>query len=106
DGLETAHEAESLRVAPGAPATELADDSALAERVRAAAPPERLADDEEEDTDAVAAFLADDDRIEAIRERARDEARDRAAEWGLDGALASPAEHGSGDETASTDGRN
>ncbi|TKX85377.1 hypothetical protein EXE43_13970, partial [Halorubrum sp. SS5] len=60
--------------------------TALAERTREAAPDERLRDGADED-DAVAAFLADDERIDAIREQARAEARDRAAEWGLDDAL-------------------
>ena len=86
DGLAAAHEEESLRVAPDAAATELADAADLAERTREAAPDERLGDGTEED-DAVTAFLEDDDRIEAIREQARAEARDRAAEWGLDDTL-------------------
>ena len=90
-GLAAAHEEEALRVAPDAAATELADDAALADRTREAAPEERLRAADDED-DAVAAFLADDDRIDAIRERAREEARDRAAEWGLDDALDGSAE--------------
>lgn len=84
--LESAHEADALRVAPDAAATELADDPALAERTRAAAPDDRL-EDESEDADAVAAFLADDERIAAIREQARAEAEQRAAEWGLSETL-------------------
>ena len=95
-GLAAAHEEEALRVAPDAAATELADDAALAERTREAAPDERLRDAADED-DAVAAFLNDDERIDAIREQARSEARDRAAEWGLDDALDGP------DETDETD---
>ena len=90
-GLAAAHEEEALRVAPDAAATELADDAALAERTREAAPEERLRGDDDED-DAVAAFLNDDERIDAIREQARSEARDRAAEWGLDDALDGPDE--------------
>ncbi|QAU12742.1 hypothetical protein EKH57_08410 [Halorubrum sp. BOL3-1] len=86
DELAAAHEEDALRVAPDAAATELADDADLAGRTREAAPDERLRDADDED-DAVAAFLADDDRIDAIREQARSEARDRAAEWGLDDAL-------------------
>lgn len=88
DALATAHEADPLRVAPGSVATELADDPTLADRTRMAAPDDRLADDDATDDDAVAAFLADDERVEAIREQAREEARERAAEWGLDDALA------------------
>lgn len=86
-GLETAHEEDALRVAPSAAATELADNQELADRTRSAAPDERLDDRGEDDTDAVAAFLEDDDRIEAIREQAQAEARDRAEEWGLSDAL-------------------
>jgi len=86
--LETAHEEEALRVAPGAAATELADDQALADRTRDAAPDERLDAERDDGGDAVAAFLEDDERIEAIREQARSEAAERAAEWGLDDALA------------------
>lgn len=102
EGLEAAHEAETLRVAPGTPATELADDHTLADRIREAAPDHRQ-DDGEEETDAVAAFLDNDDRIEAIREQAQAEARSRAEEWGLDDALATTAESdgsGSADEDA------
>jgi hypothetical protein len=90
--LETAHEEAALRVAPGAAATELADDQALADRTRAAAPDDRVDDETESDTDAVAAFLEDDERIAAIREQARNEARSRAEEWGFDDALADAAE--------------
>lgn len=92
EALETAHEETALRVAPGAAATELADDQALADRTRAAAPDDRVDDETESDTDAVAAFLEDDERIAAIREQARDEARSRAEEWGFEDALADAAE--------------
>lgn len=85
--LETAHQEDALRVAPGAAATELADDQALADRTREAAPEERLDTGGDDDGDAVAAFLEDDERIEAIREQARSEAAERASEWGLDDAL-------------------
>ncbi|WP_281194780.1 hypothetical protein [Halorubrum sp. F4] len=88
EALRAAHDEEALRVPPAAAATELADDPDLAERTREAAPADRLADEEDEEADAVAAFLADDDRIAAIREQARSEARERASEWGLDDALA------------------
>jgi hypothetical protein len=84
--LAEVHEADDLRVAPATPATEIADAPALAERTRAAAPTDR--GDGDGESSAVAAFLADEERIDAIRERARDEARERAREWGLDDALA------------------
>ncbi len=87
DALDAAHEEDALLVPPGAVATELADAPALADRTREAAPAHRLDGDDGDDADAVAAFLRDDDRIEAIREQAREEAAERASEWGLDGAL-------------------
>ena len=86
--LDAAHEEDALRVAPGAAATELADDQDLADRTRDEAPDERLDAGRDDDGDAVAAFLEDDERIEAIREQARSEAAERAAEWGLGDALA------------------
>jgi hypothetical protein len=108
--LETAHATTALRVPPDAPATELAGDPALAARTRDAAPADRESDgrggDERGgDGDAVTAFLSDDDRIAAIREQAREEARARAAEWGLDEALAesTEAEPGEPDETTEPD---
>ncbi|MFB6127873.1 MAG: hypothetical protein ABEJ79_11350 [Halolamina sp.] len=96
--LAEAHAVDALRVGPGAPARELADDRPLAERTRAAAPVERV-DGDDHDHDAVAAFLADEERVEAVREAAREEARARAAEWGLDDHLA-----GDGPDGADLDG--
>jgi len=83
--LEAAHRVEELRVGPTAPARRLADDEALVERTRAAAPDDRLT--EAEGPSAVEAFLADAQRVETIREEARAEAQARAAEWGLTGQL-------------------
>lgn len=102
EALRAAHEEEALRVPPAAAATELADDPDLAERTREAAPADRLADEESEEADAVSAFLADDDRIAAIREQARAEARERATEWGLDDALADTGT-GSNDDSGPND---
>ena len=59
---------------------------ALADSTRRAAPGERPTvpgADGEGDHSAVEAFLEDEDKIAAIREQARQEARQRAAEWGL-----------------------
>ena len=81
DALADAHRVDALRVAPTAPADRLADDDALVERTREAAPDDRVEDSA--DAGAVAAFLSDPDRIEAIRQEARAEAEERAAEWGL-----------------------
>jgi hypothetical protein len=68
---------------PGTPADLLADDPALADRLRAAAP-ESAGTDAGGSLDAVEAFLADEERIEAIREHARAEAERRAEEWDID----------------------
>lgn len=81
--LHPVHEVGELRVAPGAPAEQVADAPGLAERTRRAAPDDRDA----AETDPVAAFLADEERVEAIREQAREEAERRADEWGFDDAL-------------------
>jgi hypothetical protein len=76
------HDERTFRVPPAMPAERLAGDPGLAARTRAAAPDERL-DDRAESGSAVEAFLADESKIEAIREQAREEAQHRAAEWGL-----------------------
>lgn len=81
--LTEAHESDEFRVPPGAPAEKLAGAPHLADRARRAAP-DWVRDREES---AVEAFLADEEKIEAIREQARAEARAKAEEWGFDGAL-------------------
>lgn len=80
DALATAHDTPELRVPPERPAEELAADAELAERTRALAPADR---DDDTDRTAVEAFLADEEKIDAIREEAREEAERRAAEWGF-----------------------
>lgn len=82
DVLAPAHATENLTVSPTAPAERLVGDSELIERTRDVAPDARL-DETDETTDAVAAFLEDGEAIETIRERARDEARNRAEQWGF-----------------------
>ncbi|MFC7176264.1 hypothetical protein [Halosegnis marinus] len=77
--LDGVHGVEGLRVAPGAAAEQVADDPALAARARERAPDDRDGDPD----DPVEAFLADEERIAGIRERAREEAERRAAEWGF-----------------------
>ncbi|MFC3478317.1 hypothetical protein [Halobacterium litoreum] len=71
---------ERCSVAPDTPAARLAGDDALAERTREAADVDAPTDD----VDAVEAFLADEQKVEAIRERAREEAAERAEEWGFE----------------------
>lgn len=99
--LAGVHERAAFCVPPGMPAERLAGDPELAERTRDAAPPERLSADSgmrrddstavapEETTDrqpgAVEAFLDDAEKIEAIRDQAREEAQERAEEWGFEG---------------------
>ncbi|MFC4405381.1 hypothetical protein [Haloarchaeobius iranensis] len=77
---------DELTVSPGAPAERLAADSALAERTRVAAPDEWTAEPASP-ADPVEAFLADEERLDAIRDRAREEARRKAREWDLTDAL-------------------
>lgn len=91
DALDAVPDADDLAVAPGAPAERLAGDAGLAERTRAAAPDERVGA-EAAAADPVEAFLADEERLDAIRDRAREEARRKAAEWGLSDALVDDAE--------------
>lgn len=79
-------DAAELVVPPAAPAERLAGDAALAERTRTAAPTE-WTDDAETPADPVEAFLADEERLDAIRDRAREEARRKAREWDLADAL-------------------
>lgn len=86
DDLRAVHESDELAVPPEMPAERLAADPTLAERTRAAAPGERVREptpEADDDSTAVEEFLEDDDRIASIRERAREEAEQRATEWGL-----------------------
>jgi hypothetical protein len=79
-----------LGVPPGMVADRLAGDPALADRTRAAAPDDGRDDggrDVGESLDAVEAFLEDEEKIDAIRDRAREEAKKRAERWGLDEEL-------------------
>lgn len=96
--LAEVHGASELRVPPGMPAERLAGDPDLAARTRAAAPARRSAGAaaEEDGSDgrrsAVEAFLADEEKVAAIREQAREEARRRAEKWGLGDELAGESE--------------
>jgi hypothetical protein len=68
-------------IPPGAPAERVAGDQALADRTREAA--DDTGEDPGAELDAVEAFLADEEKIEAIQEQAAAEARRRAEEWGF-----------------------
>lgn len=84
DVTDATYERHGMRVVPCG--TSLAGDDALAERTCEAAPAERR--DASGDHDALAAFLADEERVEAVRREAQAEARARAEEWGLGDHLA------------------
>ncbi|SFK97984.1 hypothetical protein SAMN04487950_1719 [Halogranum rubrum] len=86
DALSDAHDTPELRVSPEMPAEELAADSELAERTRVLAPDDRE-EQSQNDKSALEAFLDDEEKIAAIREQAREEAEQRAEEWGFDDAL-------------------
>lgn len=98
NALTEIHDTPELRVPAGAPAEQLADAIDLADRTRAAAPEGRS---DEGAQSAVEAFLQDDAKIEAIREQARTEARQRAEEWGLSDSLVDgdPSEAETDDES-------
>ncbi len=81
--LDVPHRDETLRIPPGSAAERLADDSELAARVRDAA----AGSDERAELDAVEAFLSDEEAVADIRAAAREDALDRADEWGLSEAL-------------------
>jgi hypothetical protein len=85
DALAPVHDTGEFRVGPGTPAERLAGDADLAARARDAAPPEWVERESApaEGTSAVEAFLEDEHRIAEIRQRAREEAEQRAAEWDL-----------------------
>ncbi|MEF8838420.1 MAG: hypothetical protein V5A24_01630 [Haloarculaceae archaeon] len=83
EGLGPVHETEDFRVSPGMPAERLAGDPDLADRTRAAAPAARLGESTVRQQSAVEAFLEDEQKIRSLKERARTEARERAAEWGF-----------------------
>lgn len=75
----------STRVPPGLPADRLGRDATLANRTRSAAADRGTG--ERTDADALESFLTDDERVDAIRREAREEARERAEQWGLEDAL-------------------
>lgn len=95
NALAAAHATTSFRVPPGAPAERLAAAPDLADRTRRLAPDDRIVEGDADGAGAgdpseagtVEAFLADEERIEAIKRDARREARRRAEEWGFADAV-------------------
>jgi len=74
---------DALLVPPGLPAERLGKDPTLVEQTRERAPEERIVSEDGATTDPVTAFLDDEQQIETLRKRARDEAVARATEWDL-----------------------
>lgn len=72
---------EQYRVPPGLPAERLAGDPELADRTRARTARSRTAVTE---TGALEAFLADEEKIHALKREARREAETRAMDWDLE----------------------
>lgn len=91
--LAEIHDTPELRVPPGMPAERLGGNPDLAERTRESAPASRFGDQsamndqQKDEPGALESFLDDAEKIEAIREQAREEAASRAEEWGLTDAL-------------------
>lgn len=87
DENETSSHTEDRRIPPEMPAERLAGDPQLAAKTRDCAPERPSIEMDGSSTSAVEAFLEDEEKIAAIREQARKEARRRAEEWGLDEQL-------------------
>lgn len=85
DGPVPLADAGAACIPPALPADLLVGDPDLVNRTRSAAADRGI--DAPADPDALASFLRDEERVEAIRREARREARRRARQWGLDGAL-------------------
>lgn len=81
DALADVHDSTGLAVSPELPAERLAGDPELAEQTLQATPESREVDDGGDNP--VEAFLDDEEKIETIQQRAREQARDRAEEWGF-----------------------
>lgn len=81
--LPDASDAPELAVRPGQAAELLAGDSELAQRTRTHAPDDCHGEKKESELAAVEAFLEDSEKIDTIRERAREQAAMRADEWGF-----------------------
>jgi hypothetical protein len=85
DVLAELHETDSFTVPPGLPAEQLAGDPPLVERTREAAPDGRVeASSESSQSEVVESFLDDETAVEAVQDRAREEAIERADSWGFD----------------------
>jgi hypothetical protein len=85
EALTEVHANKQLQLSPELPAERLAGDPKLAERTVMATPDEHTVEHEEQTAEdsAVEAFLDDEAKISSIQERARDQARERAEEWGF-----------------------
>jgi len=90
--IERIHDADELRVPAKEPVERLAGDPELADRTQSRAREHGLLADDgvrpDENQDAVVSFLDDDERIAAIKQQAREDAKRQANEWGLTDELA------------------
>jgi hypothetical protein len=85
DVLADIHDTDSFTVPPGLPAEQLAGDPPLVERTRDAAPADRVdASQHPSPSGVVESFLDDPEAVEAVQDRAQQEALDRADSWGFD----------------------
>jgi hypothetical protein len=82
DALDLPHRNETLSVSPGALAERLADDEELAAEIRTAATGEDAATHADLET-----FLDDEAAVEDVRRAAREDAIERADEWGFSDAI-------------------
>ncbi len=82
--LAEVHDTDPMTIPPELPAEQLAGDPQLAERtLEAAATEQRDESDETTGDSAVEAFLDDEETIAEIQQRAREQAQERAEEWGF-----------------------
>lgn len=83
DALELPHRDDTLSVPPGTVAERLAGDPELATRIREAA----TDDGNDADQGALETFLDDEATVAAIRQSAREDALERADQWGFADAI-------------------
>jgi len=82
--LAEVHDTDPMTIPPELPAEQLAGDPQLAERtLEEAATEQRDESDETAGDSAVEAFLDDEETIAEIQQRAREQAQERAEEWGF-----------------------
>jgi hypothetical protein len=81
--LADIHDTDAWTVPPGLPAEQLTGDPTLADRTRTVAGVDQQAADGDAEASAVESFLDDEETIADIQQRAREQATERAEEWGF-----------------------